>query len=155
TRFTSLAGGWAALDGYGDDTLVLLESMAQRIGLRTIRPKGDRARYHAAACLVGNYPQVLMAAAIRLLDGCGVAETDARDALGALLGGAADNAAGMPPEDALTGPVSRGDVEVVCRHLAAMKDEPTVEMLYRSGARIAAELVRGRHPARSEAIARL
>lgn len=155
TRLTPLSGGWAAVDGDGDDTIAALDSLAERMGLRTIRPRGDRARYHAAACLVGNYPQALMEAGIRLLAGCGVSASDARHALGALLEGAARNAARMPPEEALTGPVSRGDVDVVRRHLAAMTDEASVEMLYRAGARIASELVRGRHPAQSEAITRL
>lgn len=155
TRLTPLANGWAAVDGNTDDTLACLETLATQMGLRTIRPRGDRARYHAAACLVGNYPQVLMEAAVRLLSGCGVPAADARDALGALLVGAACNAARLSPEDALTGPVSRGDVDVVRRHLTSMGDEPAVEMLYRSGARIASELARRRHPAESDAIARL
>lgn len=155
TRHTPFTNGWAAVDGASAGASARLNSIATTLGLHVLHPQGDRARYHAAACLVGNYPQVLMEAAIRLLSGCGVSEQDGHRALSSLLLNASANAARLAPADALTGPIARGDVDVVRRHLKAVESEPDVEELYRAGARIAAGLASAHHPPHGEKIARL
>lgn len=155
TRHTSFASGWGAVDGASAGATARLTWLAGTLGLQVLHPQGDRALYHAAACLVGNYPQVLMEAAIRLLAGCGIPEKDGHRALGSLLLNASTNAARLSPADALTGPIARGDVDVVRRHLKAIANEPKVERLYRAGARIAVELANAHHPEHGENIARL
>lgn len=155
TRHTLFANAWAAVDGASDAAVSHLTSIASSLGLCTLHPTGDRARYHAAACLVGNYPQVLMEAAIRLLGDCGVPEADGHRALGALLLNASENAARLSPAEALTGPIARGDVEVVRRHLDAVANAPEVERLYRAGAQLAVQLAGVHHPAHGEKIASL
>jgi predicted short-subunit dehydrogenase-like oxidoreductase (DUF2520 family) len=80
-----------------------------------------------------------MAAAARTWAAAGLPEATAREALAPLLLGAARSIAGRELPDALTGPVARGDVATVERHLAALADEPDLLELYR---RLAAELLR-------------
>lgn len=155
TRRSPLAGAWCAVEGSDARATAMLEGVAQRLSLRIVRPRGDRARYHAAACLVGNYPQVLMQAAVELLEGCGIGAEDARASLGSLLRSAADNAATLPGSQALTGPIARGDVEVVRRHLAAIAARPDIDRLYRAGATLAAGLAHEAHPAASDEIVRV
>ncbi len=138
--------GYAALDATSAPAGVLLEALAGRLGLKLLRPRGDRALYHAAACLVGNYPQALMAAAVRLFHALGIDDQEAREALAPLLSSAASNAATLPGAASLSGPIVRGDLETVARHLAALDSRPELEevaALYRSAGRVAAQLAGG------------
>lgn len=90
----------------------------------------DRARYHAACVFASNYVVACAAVAVRLLAGAAdISEAEAASALSPLWEGAAANlsAAGLP--EALTGPIARGDVATVQKHLSDL-EEPTRE-LYR------------------------
>lgn len=145
-RRASLAGAACAVEASDVKAASRLEAVAKDLGLTVIRPTGDRARYHAAACLVGNYPQVLMESALRLLAGSGLSRDEARRALGPLLLAAARNAVDHDGAASLSGPVARGDVDVVRRHLAALRADSTlgrVDGLYRAAAAMAASLMDG------------
>jgi predicted short-subunit dehydrogenase-like oxidoreductase (DUF2520 family) len=145
SRRTALAGGACAVEASDDATAQRIEELARRLSLHPLRWRGDRARYHAAACLVGNFPQALMAAAIRIFEEGGVDARAAREALGPLLLSASRNAVEREGGSAFSGPVVRGDVEVVRRHLSAL-DAPEladVEALYRAASKVAAVAVDG------------
>jgi predicted short-subunit dehydrogenase-like oxidoreductase (DUF2520 family) len=86
-------------------------------GLPYAVPAGARAAYHLAASLVANDTVALFAAATDLAVAAGLSPETARQALAHLLAGAARSLAASPPGHALTGPVSRGDVETVRSHL--------------------------------------
>jgi predicted short-subunit dehydrogenase-like oxidoreductase (DUF2520 family) len=143
TRRTPLNGA-VALDASPAEAGTPLQMIAERLGLVIIRPTGDRARYHAGAAIVGNFPQVLMEAAIRLLSGCGLTQDEVRAAFGPLLESAAINAVDLGPVEGLTGPAARGDVETLRRHLGAVAGLPEVDGLYRAATRIAIELAEAR-----------
>lgn len=151
TRRTPLNGA-VAIDTSPPDAGALLEAIAGRLGLMTIRPTGDRARYHAGAAILGNFPQVLMEAAIRVLSGCGLTQDEVRAAFGPLLQSAASNAVELGPVEGLTGPAARGDVETLRRHLGAVAGLPEVDGLYRAATRIAIELAEARGAERIEAM---
>ena len=80
-------------------------------------------RYHAAAALAANHTLALLGAAVELLVGEGVPRREAEVALGNLLASAAHNVVRLGLPQALTGPIARGEVEVVARHLAALSTE--------------------------------
>jgi predicted short-subunit dehydrogenase-like oxidoreductase (DUF2520 family) len=143
TRRTPLNGA-VAIDATPVEAGALLEAIAERLGLMAIRPTGDRARYHAGAAIVGNFPQVLMEAAIRVLSGCGLTQDEVRAAFGPLLQSAAQNAIELGPVEGLTGPAARGDVDTLRRHLGAVAGLPEVDGLYRAATRIAIELAEAR-----------
>jgi len=91
----------------------------------TIRTR-KKILYHAAAVVASNYLVTLMDLAIQLMAESGVSEADAFDILTPLIKGTLANikTAGIP--DALTGPISRGDVGIVEKHvhaIAALSDE--------------------------------
>lgn len=110
----------------------ILETMANRIGANVVRLEGvDRAAYHAAAVFASNYVVALMAAARRVWTDAGLPAEAARPALAPLLQGAADNVARLDLREALTGPIARGDVETVRRHLGAL-GENELAHLYRA-----------------------
>jgi predicted short-subunit dehydrogenase-like oxidoreductase (DUF2520 family) len=114
------------------------------------------SRYHAAAALAGNHTLGLVAAAIDLLVAEGLPRAEAARSLGALLASAARNVAERGLPDALTGPIVRGDLPSVERHLAALSGE--ARTLYRRSARPLVAQARQRakaDPAALDAIARL
>lgn len=81
-----------------------------------------RPLYHAGACVASNYLTVLLETAGGLLmDGAGLSWDEALLALGPLIDGTLENVRRWGTRDALTGPVARGDVGTVRRHLAAMR----------------------------------
>lgn len=88
--------------------------------------------YHAAAVLASNYTVTLAALASQLFDQLGVAPTDALCALVPLMRTTLGNLEQLGLPDALTGPLVRGDVETVQRHLEALdQTAPHVATVYR------------------------
>lgn len=92
----------------------------------------DRARYHAAAVLASNYVIALHEAAARAFELAGLPREAARGALAPLTLGAANAICSLPLEQALTGPLARGDGNTIERHLEALASEPALAELYRS-----------------------
>lgn len=77
----------------------------------------DKTRYHAAAVIGANYVATLLGVATRMLEETGIEEPE--EALVALARSAIESwRAGN-----YTGPIPRGDVEVVERHLAALGEK--------------------------------
>jgi predicted short-subunit dehydrogenase-like oxidoreductase (DUF2520 family) len=93
-------------------------------------PVSRRPLYHAAAVFASNYLAGLIGAAGRLMAQAGVPEEDALQAILPLARGSLENLDRLGPVRALTGPVSRGDVETVGLHLRAL--EPRERALYAS-----------------------
>lgn len=98
-----------------------LQALAQRLGCAVNRlPAGMRARYHAAAGYGSQFVNVLLAEAARVWASWGASEAETVRALLPLVRGtlaaieAAGIARGMP------GPVSRGDVDTVAKHVDAL-----------------------------------
>lgn len=105
-------------------------------------PVTRRPLYHAAAVLASNYVVAILAAATRLLGRAGISEEEAAEALLPLTRGTLTNLEGMGVDGALTGPVSRGDLETVRLHLRAL--EPDERNLYRCLGLELLELARAR-----------
>ncbi len=77
--------------------------------------------YHAGACVVSNYLVTLVNLGIKLLQVSGVSRELAGRSLLPLIKGTIKNIerAGIP--DALTGPIARGDISTVLKHLDRME----------------------------------
>ena len=139
TPDTSLAGCPTGIAGSTPATKKDLVALAQRLGLVPVTPNDARAAYHAAACVSGNYVQVLVEAALRLFVDAGLSRKDALRAVERLSTSALTNAIAQGPAKGLTGPIARGDAEAVIRHLEAIRD-PDVRGLYVAAGRIAVQL---------------
>jgi predicted short-subunit dehydrogenase-like oxidoreductase (DUF2520 family) len=96
--------------------------------------------YHAAAVFASNYLVALAGLAVELLETIGWSEPDAVAGLVPLMEGALAEVARNGPTGALTGPIRRGDVETVTRHLEALASRPRVADLYRMLGQIALEI---------------
>ncbi len=85
---------------------------------------GNRALYHAASCVLSNYLVALADMGVEMMERAGLARADAARAAQPLLRGTLENVKALGTPEALTGPVARGDVETVQRHLEALRDQP-------------------------------
>ncbi|MFL5862030.1 MAG: DUF2520 domain-containing protein [Solirubrobacteraceae bacterium] len=119
SRAEAFAGAGAAVAGTSPDMLALARGLAARLRMRPIDiAPADRAAYHAAASIASNYLITLEAAAERLAVTVGVERED----LVALVRATVENWARLGPEQALTGPVARGDEDTVARQRRAIAD---------------------------------
>ena len=85
---------------------------------------GSRALYHAASCVLSNYLVALADLGLEMMERAGMERAAAAKALQPLLRGTLENVKALGTTEALTGPVARGDVETVQRHLEALCDQP-------------------------------
>jgi len=107
-----LPGSWCAVDGPP-----AVERLALSLGMRPFHVAADqRARYHAAATIASNHLVALLGQAVRVAESAGVPP----QALLPLVRASVDNVEALGALDALTGPVARGDVDTVDRHLRAL-----------------------------------
>lgn len=105
----------------------------------------DRALYHAAACVASNYLVTLEHLAERMFVRAGLPSATALQSFLPLVRGAVDNLATHGTVDALTGPLSRGDVSTIQRHLTTLHEHmPDVEALYSALGLATLELVQAR-----------
>ena len=88
---------------------------------------GQKTLYHAALALLSNGTVGLFASAEELLGRAGVPSTEARPLLARLLASTCANLQALPPAEALSGPVRRGDHDVVQAHLKAVAREAASE----------------------------
>jgi len=91
-------------------------------------PVPRRPLYHAAAVFASNYLAGLIHAAARLMVQAGIPEDEALAAILPLARGGLENLERMGPVRALTGPISRGDLETIRLHLRTL--EPRERALY-------------------------
>ena len=137
-----LHGAWIGTDG-DPEAIAMAERLAARLGAHALRiPAGEKAAYHAAAVFASNFPTVLAAIAAQLLASVGIAEDDAWGAIRALMRGAVANLDDATPAHALTGPIARGDVATVRKHLDALASHPATRELYATLSLAAVELAR-------------
>jgi predicted short-subunit dehydrogenase-like oxidoreductase (DUF2520 family) len=121
-----------AIDASDAELLAALAEVGRRLGGAARRvDDSDRARYHAAATLIANGLVALADHACIVLGELGWSREEALDAVLPLLAGTVDNLREGRLPWALSGPVRRGDVDTVRRHLAALAPDPRQERLYR------------------------
>jgi predicted short-subunit dehydrogenase-like oxidoreductase (DUF2520 family) len=137
----SLRGIVVAVDASRTVLLRRLSALARTLGAR---PKhvgdAERVMYHAAAVFASNYVDVLLGEGVQLLRAAGWSEKEARAGLLALTEGTLASVRKQGVVAALTGPVRRGDVNTVERHLAALSGP--VADLYRMLGLIALEIAK-------------
>jgi predicted short-subunit dehydrogenase-like oxidoreductase (DUF2520 family) len=115
-----LDGAWAAVTGETDEARARALWLAETLGLRPFALADDRrALYHAGASIASNFLVTLYRTAAELVEEAGAPA----EALVPLMRRTIEN--GFE----LTGPIARGDLETVARHLEAL-DGTGHERLY-------------------------
>ena len=116
---------------------LLSRLVADLNGVEISLPAGARVPYHAAAVLAANLGMAMLAEAVDLMAAAGVDRRQALDGLSGLVRGGLEASleAGLP--EALTGPIVRGDVDTVRRHLDAIALDRDLVAAYKATSRLA------------------
>ncbi len=112
--------------------LELLTPLLTRLGANVmlIAP-ANKSLYHAAAVMASNYLVTLAGCAVNLLEEAGFSDQQALQMTRRLMQSSLDNVQkNTRVEDALTGPLARGDAATISRHLQVIRDHDIHE-LYR------------------------
>ena len=118
----------------------------------------EKTVYHAGAVIACNYMVTLVEAGLRCYEQAGVPGEVARRVLEPLVSKTLGNVFRHSPAEALSGPIARGEVQVVADQLAALHaSNPALAELYRVLGALTLDLARDQGSAREsdlEAIAR-
>jgi len=128
-----LPGSYCCIEGDAG-AVGMLRTVAEALGCRPmVIPTQGKTLYHAAACVCSNYLVALQNVALKIEQAAGIGRSEALDALLPLIRGTVSNLESVGIPAALTGPIARGDVDTVRRHLEAMRERtPGLTDLYRA-----------------------
>ena len=106
--------------------------LANKLSVRDFNLRtNDKATYHTAASMASNFAITLLATAKQLLDQCQIDEYDSLTLLNPLVNATLENLFTSTPEEALTGPIVRGDTQTVSQHIDTIsKEKPDLLGLY-------------------------
>ena len=150
-----LAGTVFAVEGDGPKRKAALR-LVERVGGAPLVLEADQLpRYHAAAALVSNHAVALVDAGVEILTSVGLERAQATRALAGLLSSTAANLSRVGLPEALTGPIARGDVAVVARHLLALRPLAEIAALYRVTARRVSKVAAEKGRAGRDALVRI
>jgi len=121
-----------ALESEDPDALVLGEQLVEAIGgTHFIITSDKKGLYHSAACIASNYLITLLDAAQELLIKCGIERDQVSTLLLPLVQASLENMHQLGSEQGLTGPIVRGDVGTVAKHIDALQSNaPELLPLY-------------------------
>ena len=149
----ALRGATIAVEG--DEQLAAhLADMAEALGATAVRlAPGTKAAYHAAAVLAAGGFVALLDAIAELGRAAGLDEAGSLAVYGGLIEQTLGNARALGIRAALTGPMTRGDVGTLARHLDALERlAPAVLPLYRAAAEREIALAESRGSLAPEAV---
>jgi len=127
TGLSSTNGEPTALNEAGER---MLNFMAKTAYDFFVMKSEDKARYHAAAVISSNYLVATIDFALSQFEKIGCSKAFAMKALFPLIQGTIDNIDRFGTVDALTGPIARGDVHTIEKHLDCLNTEE--QSLYRA-----------------------
>lgn len=116
----SFAGTWCGVEGEAS-ALAVLNPAFEAIGGRMVSILAEhKTLYHAAAVIASNYLVTLMDASLQAYEGAGVPREQALQMIQPLVSNTMDNIFRAGPEEALSGPIARGDLDTVERQWKAL-----------------------------------
>lgn len=126
TSYKDLGKAHFTIEG-DSEKLPVVKALLEDLGnpVTVISPE-DKSRYHAACVVSSNLVIALSSIGGRLLETCGFSKEEARAALLPLF---ADNCRAVVEKgavQALTGPVSRGDIQTLQKHLKVLEAEDRI-----------------------------
>ncbi|MCR5690698.1 MAG: DUF2520 domain-containing protein [Eubacterium sp.] len=109
-------------------------------------PTEKKAKYHAAASTLSNLFIGLFREGLFLLEDCGFSQEEARELVRPLVTGNVEKMLEEEPVQALTGPVERGDIETLSKHLSVL--EGRQRQVYENLSLDLVEIAQIKHPER-------
>ncbi len=129
----NLPGSYFGLTGEEHSVEVLREVISKLGGIAVEVKDEDKALYHAAACVASNYLVAMTYAAGKLYQKSTRGQSIDLSALWPLIEGTVANLKRSGPVKALTGPLSRGDIKTIEKHLTSINNKtPEWSNFYRN-----------------------
>lgn len=120
-----------------------LKQLAKQIGANTLEvTENQKSHLHVAAVLASNYLNTLLEAAVETASAGDLAPEKAKKALMPLVKRTLRNIEAQSFEEALSGPIKRGDIQTIGNHLDLLKNQPELLLLYRILGQRTVELAR-------------
>lgn len=128
----SFEGIWFDMEG-DKGLLIELNKLADRLGAFSfeVKPKA-KPFLHASAVVASNYLVVLAELVSKISAQGNIPERTAIKALAPLMENTLSNINGLGVTDALTGPIARGDVQTIEKHLNSLEPTPELYRLYKT-----------------------
>ncbi len=152
----TLAGSYFCLEGNAE-AIDVAKALARALGgqVMTIRTE-DKPIYHAAAVIASNFFVSIIDLSLRFYEAIGIDREKGLTALMPLIEGSLNNIRKLGPVKGLTGPIARGDAEVVAHHLEAISRLiPEFAPAYRELARLNVDVGRRKGTLSDEAASRI
>jgi predicted short-subunit dehydrogenase-like oxidoreductase (DUF2520 family) len=121
------------------------KKLAARLGAQALLlSAAEKPLYHLALSISSNFLVILLSEVKELLKTAGLEESTVLEILTPLLNKTLRNVKNLGVESSLTGPVVRGDLKTVKKHLAITARKPGLDMVYRALALEALQLAEKR-----------
>ncbi|MCP3679149.1 MAG: DUF2520 domain-containing protein [Gammaproteobacteria bacterium] len=126
-------GTYCAIEG-DDAAITVLSSLFKSIGSNTYQVDSDKkSAYHAAGVFAANYLVTIYHNALLCLQEAGVENNINTEIIINLMQGTINNISKVKsPRRALTGPIERGDVNLIAQHLTALDENRQLCQLYKT-----------------------
>lgn len=142
--YKQLGQAYFSIEG-DKEKMAIIEALFTKLGNPyQIISAEHKSLYHAAAVTVSNQVIALLYQGVELMRQCGFEEERALEALWPLIEGNIQNVAQKGLTMALTGPVERGDLETIRKHLAVLNDRD--KKLYNLLSLKTLEIAQKKHP---------
>ncbi len=128
----NFSGTYCAFEGNEEALSRLLPILNAIEGQVFLIEKKSKPLYHVASVLASNYLVTLSAIAKDCYSKAGLNEALAENLTLALMFQALGKAQKLKPQEALTGPLQRADIDTLKKHLSALKSFPELEYIYKS-----------------------
>ncbi len=139
----ALPGCYFSLEG-DEEALKFGQRLVEQLGGKAVIIAAEaKPLYHAALCTASNYLVTITDLAVEMLGRMGIEKGEALKMIGPLTWSTVRNLEGVGLPGALTGPVSRGDLQTVQRHLEIIQRFlPEYLEIYKKLGSLTAELAR-------------
>jgi predicted short-subunit dehydrogenase-like oxidoreductase (DUF2520 family) len=128
----TLPGIYYAIEGSNKAMSLAIQIVDKLRGKLLLIPTGRKVLYHIAGVFVANYLTVLVQFALNIMEDIGETPEEAYEAFLPLMVGALQNIEEFGVAEALTGPISRGDVATIQKHIGALDQlRPEILPIYK------------------------
>lgn len=128
----------------GKGRLEVLTNYFRQLGINLVEiSTANKVLYHTSATMVSNYLVVLADIGFKMLLDVGFSKEEAQKLLAPLINNNIKNVLELGSEDALTGPIARGDIGTVQKHLVYLDNyDKQIAGIYRSLGKQTVDLAR-------------
>lgn len=119
-----------------------LVEIASALGAKWLKvsPK-EKEMLHISAVIASNYLVTLSDLAFRASESTGISQRTLTDALLPLMKSSLENLEHLKPSEALTGPIARGDIQTVQKHLKLLENDEELLSIYKKLGLLTLELL--------------